>query len=144
MEDDKKEEVKKQPQQVKQPKSAEAIRKRDQKFAELKDKKKQGGPKLPPNLFSTRVTDKGDAPQVSAYLNAEMVRHCAYKKTKKDDQDAAVIYAIDKFEKSGETIVTEGNVGEYFEGKSLVETVIAKIKAMKENGSFADNNLCVP
>ena len=143
MEEEKKEEVKK-PQQVKQPKSAEAIRKRDQKFAELKDKKKQGGPKLPPNLFSTRVTDKGDAAQVTEYLNAEMVRHCAYKKTKKGDQDAAVIYAIEKFEKSGETIVNEGNSGVYLEGKSLVETIIAKIKAMKEKGSFADNNLCVP
>ena len=112
MEEEKKEEVKN-PQQVKQPKSAEAIRKRDQKFAELKDKKKQGGPKLPPNIFSTRMKDKGNAAQVSEYLNAEMVRHCAYKKTKKGDQDAAVMYAIDKFEKSGETIVTDGNIGQY-------------------------------
>ena len=67
-------------------------------------------------MFSGRVTDKGDANQVAEYLNTEMIRHCAYKRTKKGDQDPVVMSAIEKFEKTGETIVNEENIGEYTEG----------------------------
>jgi hypothetical protein len=90
------------------------------------------------------VTDKGDAAEVASYLKAELVRHCAYKRTKKGEQDVAVMTAIEKYEKSGEDIVTEENIGEYSEGKFLVDTVIEKIEALKANGTFTENNLCVP
>ena len=88
----------------------EAQRKREIKLQGLKDKKKQGGPKSLPNIFSSRVTDKGDAEQVSEYLNAEMVRHCAYKRTKKGDQEPVVMAAIQKYEEAGEPIVSEENI----------------------------------
>lgn len=81
---------------------------------------------------------------MARYINAEMLRNCAYKRTKKGDQDPVVMGAIEKFEKTGETIVNEENIGEYSEEKTLTETVISRIQSLKENGTCSENNFCVP
>jgi len=74
-----------------------------------------------PNIFSNRVTEKQDVGQIVEYLKAEMVRHCAYKKTKKGgEEEEPVRKAIEKFEASGESIVTEENIVTVEKGKSLV------------------------
>jgi hypothetical protein len=72
MEEEKKEEVK-------------TVKKRDLKLQEIKEKKKNN-PKVSSGLsnsFAARVIEKDDAAQIVSFINQEVVRHNAYRKTKK-------------------------------------------------------------
>ena len=57
-----------------------------------------------------RVADKTDSASVAQYINQEIVRHTSYTKTKKGQQDEAVIKAIRKFEKKESPLVDETNI----------------------------------
>lgn len=70
-----------------------------------------------------RVTDKSDKGQIVAYLNQEMVRHIAFTKTKKGDQDPKVMDSIEKFEGKELQMVDENNISTYQQGKSISEVV---------------------
>jgi hypothetical protein len=133
MEEEKKEEVK-------------TVKKRDLKLQEIKEKKKNN-PKVSSGLansFAARVIEKDDGAQIVSFINEEIVRHNAYRKTKKGQQEEKVIAAIDKFEATGVPMLDQENIFDVRFNASRITLIIQKmVTEMLKNGTHADS-LAVP
>lgn len=134
MEEEKKEQVK-------------TVKKRDLKLQEIKEKKKNNPNKQTQGLsnsFATRVIEKDDAAQIVSFVNQEVVRHNAYRKTKKGQQEEKVIKAIEKFEATGLPMLDQENIFDVRFNASRITLVIQKmVTEMLKNGTHADS-LAVP
>lgn len=95
----------------------------------MKEKKKQKGGST---LFMHRVSDKGDAEEVSTFINQEIVRHVSYTKTKKGVQDPKVIRSIEKFEAKETTLVDESNVLSPVDSQTLTQQILTLIQDLLE------------
>ncbi|CDW89361.1 UNKNOWN [Stylonychia lemnae] len=103
------------------------------RFQQMKEKKKTKF-----QLFKDRVTDKGDVQQVADYLNAEILRHIAYTRVKKSN-DEKVISAIDKFEsKDTPELFNQENVDQFHEGRSIAETSKRLVQELRKLKIFSE------
>ncbi len=123
------------------------VKKRDIKLQEIKEKKKNNPNKMTQGLansFSTRVIEKDDGAQIVSFVNQEIVRHNAYKRTKKGQQEEKVMKAIEKFEATELPLLDQENIFDVRFNASRITLIIQKmVTEMLKNGTHADS-LAVP